>query len=122
MKNAALIALVAAAALVLASTNPVLAEGDDHDDHDHDHAHGHKCACEAKEFNFTISCDDLGTTEIESAIEFLKNPANDCKEKMKCEREYLILQAHHDHCPKATSCPRAPRRTSTTLRIRTATA
>lgn len=99
MKNAALIALVAAAALVLASTNPVLAEGDDHDDHDHDHAHGHKCACEAKEFNFTISCDDLGTTEIESAIEFLKNPANDCKEKMKCEREYLILQAHHDHCP-----------------------
>ena len=74
MKNAALIALVAAAALVLASTNPVLAEGDD--DHDHAHAHGHKCACEAKEFNFTISCDDLGTTEIESAIEFLKNPAN----------------------------------------------
>ena len=74
-------------------------EGDDHDDHG-DHEDGHKCACEAIEFNFLIDCSDTDT--MTNALGRLQSGgcASDCTGGT-CERDWLIVQTHHDHCPEA---------------------
>jgi len=61
--------------------------------------HSHKCACEAEEFGFDIDCDD--TIAMLDALTFLKssNCATDCS-SAECERNWLIVQVHHDYCPE----------------------
>lgn len=78
-------------------------EADDHHDHDHkeekkEDAHGHhKCACEAREQGWKIDCVDKAA--MQAAQDHLNKEENHCDEKNKCTKEFLILQAHHDHCP-----------------------
>ncbi|CAJ1934628.1 unnamed protein product [Cylindrotheca closterium] len=71
--------------------------GDQH--HDHDHA-GHKCACEAIEFDYVIDCSDI--VAMTEALGRLQSGgcALDCTSGT-CDRDWLIVQTHHDHCPEA---------------------
>jgi len=59
----------------------------------------HSCACEAEEFNFDINCSD--TEAMITAMTFLKTSgcAADCSSP-ECEKNYLIVQSHHDYCPE----------------------
>ncbi|EJK71322.1 hypothetical protein THAOC_07257 [Thalassiosira oceanica] len=65
-------------------------------------SNGHKCACEAEEMDFKIDCEN--TQAMTDALYFLN--ANGCTEKgscdagTDCEKNYLIVQSHHDSCPK----------------------
>lgn len=60
----------------------------------------HSCACEALEFNFDIDC--ANTSAMLDAMTVLKTSgcAQDCSSEL-CERNYLIVQSHHDYCPEA---------------------
>lgn len=72
---------------------------DDHDDHDHGHGK-HKCACEAEEFGFKIDC--ANTKVMLAALAELQS--NGCTSECSsaiCEKNYLIVQSHHDYCPEA---------------------
>lgn len=57
------------------------------------------CACEAEELGFKIDCDDEAT--MLAAISELKTKgcATDCS-SAECEKNYLIVQSHHDYCSK----------------------
>jgi hypothetical protein len=59
----------------------------------------HKCACEAEEFGFDIDCNN--TAAMLDALTFLKAStcAADCS-SAECEKNWLILQVHHDYCPE----------------------
>ena len=61
---------------------------------------GHKCACEAEEFGFEINCEDQAT--MIAAVTALKSSgcATDCS-SAECEKNYLIVQSHHDYCREA---------------------
>jgi hypothetical protein len=65
------------------------------------HAHGHKCACEAKEMGFTIDCK--APAALTAAEAFLAANSSVCSVKGNtlagCQKNYLLLQAHHDFCP-----------------------
>jgi len=70
-------------------------------DHDHDHGHGggptKKCACAFKEKGLTINCDN--SEAITTALmNLLRMGCRENCENEGCEENYLILQAHHDHC------------------------
>eukprot|EP00565_Helicotheca_tamesis_P002555 CAMPEP_0185726964 /NCGR_PEP_ID=MMETSP1171-20130828/2782_1 /TAXON_ID=374046 /ORGANISM="Helicotheca tamensis, Strain CCMP826" /LENGTH=239 /DNA_ID=CAMNT_0028395415 /DNA_START=747 /DNA_END=1466 /DNA_ORIENTATION=- len=69
------------------------------DSHDHDHEDGHSCACEAIEFGFKIDCEDTET--MLAALQKLQTDkcASDCS-SADCEKNYLIVQTHHDYCPE----------------------
>ncbi|KNC50463.1 uncharacterized protein AMSG_00626 [Thecamonas trahens ATCC 50062] len=62
---------------------------------DHDHT---SCACAAKEMSFTINCTAEG--DVTTAFNYLQ--ANSCASKCEsdhaCERNFFIIQSHHDHC------------------------
>lgn len=70
------------------------------DDHEHEHADKHLCACEAKEFGFMIDCSKAAA--VTDAADYLK--ANTCTtaKTKECEKNFLILQSHHDFCPHDT--------------------
>ncbi|KAL7543688.1 hypothetical protein ACHAXR_012996, partial [Thalassiosira sp. AJA248-18] len=59
----------------------------------------HSCACEAEEFDFKINCAD--TSAMLDAMTFLKSNgcATNCSSP-DCEKNYLIVQSHHDYCPE----------------------
>ena len=60
----------------------------------------HSCACEAEELGFQINC--AATDVMLSSMAFLKSSgcATDCSSP-ECEKNYLIVQSHHDYCPEA---------------------
>ena len=66
-------------------------------------SNGRKCACEAEEMNFMIDCGN--EQAMLDALDFLNS--NGCSEKGSCdagtesEKNYLIVQIHHDYCPEA---------------------
>lgn len=86
-------------------------------DHDHDdHNHGHKCACEAIEFDFIIDCSDtVAMTDAMSRLQSGGCAAN-CTAG-SCERDWLIVQTHHDHCPEAGIPSVSTTSTSTVLQF-----
>ena len=59
----------------------------------------HSCACEAEEFGYQIDCEAQGV--MLDALSFLKTNgcASDCS-SADCEKNYLIVQTHHDYCPQ----------------------
>eukprot|EP00579_Thalassiosira_antarctica_P001491 CAMPEP_0201872914 /NCGR_PEP_ID=MMETSP0902-20130614/5526_1 /ASSEMBLY_ACC=CAM_ASM_000551 /TAXON_ID=420261 /ORGANISM="Thalassiosira antarctica, Strain CCMP982" /LENGTH=236 /DNA_ID=CAMNT_0048399347 /DNA_START=50 /DNA_END=760 /DNA_ORIENTATION=+ len=59
----------------------------------------HSCACEAEEFGFQIDCEARGA--MLNAMSFLTTNgcATDCS-SADCEKNYLIVQSHHDYCPE----------------------
>jgi len=81
-----------------------------HHDHDHDHgasapleSTGVSCACEASARSFTIDCSN--ESAMLDSLNFLKTnscskPEN-CGDSTECEKNYLIVQSHHDYCPEA---------------------
>lgn len=63
-------------------------------------ASGGSCACEAEELGYKIDCSDTAT--MLAALDFLN--ANGCGSNCsseECEKNYYIVQAHHDFCPEA---------------------
>ena len=78
--------LAAAAAVIVGTVGTVSASGG-------------SCACEAEELGFTIDCADTQT--MLDALTFLKTNACsvDCSSE-ECEKNYYIVQAHHDFCPE----------------------
>lgn len=62
-------------------------------------AAGGSCACEAEELGFTIDCAD--TDAMLEALAFLNSNgcATECSSE-GCEKNYYIVQAHHDFCPE----------------------
>lgn len=62
-------------------------------------ASGGSCACEAEELGFTIDCAD--TNAMLDALAFLNANAcsADCSSE-ECEKNFYIVQAHHDFCPE----------------------
>lgn len=62
-------------------------------------ASGGPCACEAEEVGFTIDC--ANTTAMTDALTFLTTNgcATDCSSE-ECEKNFYIVQAHHDFCPE----------------------
>ena len=71
------------------------------DDHDHDHAghhHHEKCECLANEQGWRIDCTNAAL--MTDAIRYLNTTAacDDTSPTEECEKQYHIMQAHHDHC------------------------
>ena len=69
------------------------------DDHDHDHAKGPQCACLADAQGWKIECAD--SAAMSAALTYLETSGNNCKTKShstECEKNYNIINAHHDHC------------------------
>jgi len=62
-------------------------------------AKGGSCACEAEELGFAMDCTE--TQSMLDALRILKDQdcATDCS-SAACEKNYYIVQAHHDFCPK----------------------
>ena len=62
-------------------------------------ASGGSCACEAEELGFKIDCSD--TAAMLEALTFLNanSCVTDCSSE-ECEKNYYIVQAHHDFCPE----------------------
>mmetsp|Transcript_2606 Transcript_2606/g.4152 ORF Transcript_2606/g.4152 Transcript_2606/m.4152 type:complete len:209 (-) Transcript_2606:856-1482(-) len=60
----------------------------------------HICACEAEEFGYDIDCSAEGA--MLDALNYIKTNgcATDCM-AADCEKNYLIVQTHHDYCPEA---------------------
>jgi len=89
--------LLFASALVLAAQLATVAsQGHNHTGHE-----DHPCQCEAKEQGWAIDCSDQ--KPMTAAYTFLGDAANKCGTESKearpaCETNYLIVQAHHDHC------------------------
>uniref|UniRef100_A0A7S0GH55 Uncharacterized protein n=1 Tax=Proboscia inermis TaxID=420281 RepID=A0A7S0GH55_9STRA len=61
----------------------------------------HPCACEAEEFGFKIDCNDEGTMLAAMTVLKTKSCATDCSSD-ECEKNYLIVQSHHDHCRESS--------------------
>ena len=63
-------------------------------------ASGGTCACEAEELGFEINCAD--TEAMTTALDFLASNgcASDCSSE-DCEKNWYIVQTHHDFCPEA---------------------
>jgi hypothetical protein len=74
-------------------------EDDDHDDHDHDDHDDHEeCVCLAAEQGWTIDCSNMDP--VVTAISYLEN-TDACattSHTEECEKQYHIMQSHHDHC------------------------
>ena len=71
------------------------------DDHDHDHAGHHhhvKCECLANEQGWSIDCTNA--VPMTNAVRYLNTTAacDDSSPTEECEKQYHIMQAHHDHC------------------------
>merc|ERR1719410_3120383 len=62
-------------------------------------ARGGSCACEAEEFGFSLNCND--TQAMIDALGVLRSEgcSSDCS-SVECEKNYYIVQAHHDSCPQ----------------------
>lgn len=78
------------------------ASEDDHDDHDHDEHDDHdheECVCIAAEQGWTIDCSNMDP--VTTAISYLENTAScaTTSHTEECEKQYYIMQSHHDHCP-----------------------
>ena len=60
---------------------------------------GGTCACEAEELGWAINCAD--TVAMTDALDFLATNgcATDCSSE-GCEKNFYIVQAHHDFCPE----------------------
>ena len=64
-------------------------------------ASGGPCACEVEELGgWKIDCEDKDA--MLAALEFLQTNScvTDCSSE-DCERNYYVVQAHHDYCPEA---------------------
>jgi len=97
-----------------ADVEPAAQESAAGHDHDHNHDHGDEeverldstgisCACEAASRSFAMDCDDKSA--MLAALNFLSTnscskPEN-CGRDTECEKNYLIVQSHHDYCPEA---------------------
>jgi hypothetical protein len=89
---------------------PVAQEGADGHDHGGDHGDDHKapeepCSCMAQKDGFKIDCSDLPA--VQTAFDALvtdKCSASEavCDASAACQKNYRILQSHHDHCPHDT--------------------
>jgi len=89
---------------------PVAQEGADAHAHGGDHGGDHKapeepCSCMAQKDGFKIDCDDLPS--VQAAFDALEKDGCDASEKAcdasaACQKNYRILQSHHDHCPHDT--------------------
>ena len=66
-------------------------------------SNGHKCACEAIEMNFEIDCEN--DQAMLDALDYLNSngctEVGSCDAGTECEKNYLIVQIHHDYCPEA---------------------
>lgn len=94
------------------SIEPVAQEGGDGHDHGHGDDHGDEhaapeepCSCMAAADGFKIDCDDVAA--VETAFDALKADGCSaseevCDAKASCQKNYRILQSHHDHCPHDT--------------------
>ncbi|CAJ1934629.1 unnamed protein product [Cylindrotheca closterium] len=88
------------AALIATTTTTVSAnEAEDGHTHTNDHEHGHKCACDAITYDFDIDC--ANTQAMTDALARLQagQCASNCN-NFACEKDWLIVQTHHDHCPE----------------------
>ena len=79
--------------------DPMAVKCESHDEHEHEHEHEKEpCGCVAKEPGFTIKCDTAKTT-VTAAVKYLQD--NVCEVKKNdtaCQKNFAILNAHHDHC------------------------
>lgn len=71
------------------------------EEHDHDHAKVDlpKCACLAAAEGWKIDCS--ATAAMNNALTYLETTSNNCKTKdhsAECEKNFNIINAHHDHC------------------------
>lgn len=55
------------------------------------------CACAAEERDFTIDCSDMSAMQAACDLLQSNNCASDCSSSL-CERNFLIMLAHHDFC------------------------
>ena len=58
----------------------------------------HKCACEAEDFGFPI--DGGRTAAILTAMVALQTGGCSADCSTACEKNFLIVQSHHDYCPE----------------------
>jgi hypothetical protein len=56
------------------------------------------CQCQAKKNGWKIDCTDK--TTMMTSEQYLKDntECKTCPSSAKCKKEYLLVQAHHDHC------------------------
>ena len=69
------------------------------EDHAHAKVKGPQCACLADAQGWKIDCADKAA--MSAALTYLETAGNNCKTKShstECEKNYNIINAHHDHC------------------------